>query len=156
MKQYTTLFLGDFVVQDETEEQVSEALHVLREWNPEWKPANFMTDFSVVEIHSIESVFQDVGTSVFLCDFHREQAWERWTKKSEHGLTSEDREKLLHLLRSMAYAPWISNTESPFTNVAEAKKKLVDSDVYKNNAQVQRWLEGTWFPEEKRWARAYR
>ena len=93
---------------------------------------------------------------MFLCDFHREQAWERWTKKSEHGLTSEDREKLLHLLRSMAYAPWISNTESPFTNVAEAKKKLVDSDVYKNNAQVQRWLEGTWFPEEKRWARAYR
>ena len=47
--------LGDFVVQDETEGQVSEALQVLRKWNPEWKPANFMTDFSVVEIHSIES-----------------------------------------------------------------------------------------------------
>ena len=76
------------------------------------------------------SVFQDEGTSVFLCDFHRKQAWERWTKKSEHGLTSEDREKLLHLLRGMAYAPWSSDPETPFSAVAEAKK-LVYSDVYK-------------------------
>ena len=93
---------------------------------------------------------------MFLCDFHREQAWERWTKKSEHGLTSEDREKLLHLLRGMAYAPWSSDPETPFSAVAEAKKKLVYSDVYKKNTHVQKWLEGTWFPEEKRWVRAYR
>jgi hypothetical protein len=43
--------VGDFVVQDKTEEQVSEALHILCTW----KPANFMTDFSMVEINSVES-----------------------------------------------------------------------------------------------------
>ena len=49
--------MGDFVVQDETEEQVSEALRILHTWNlnGEWRPRNFMTDFSIVEIHSIES-----------------------------------------------------------------------------------------------------
>ena len=43
------------MVQDETEGQVSEALRILRTWNPAWRPRNFMTDFSIVEIHSIES-----------------------------------------------------------------------------------------------------
>ena len=88
----------------------------------------------------------------FLCDFHREQAWERWTKKSEHSLKSEDREILLHNLRSMAHAPRSQNPATPLANVAAAKKKVLDSDVYKNNTQVQSWLQGTWFPEEKRWA----
>ena len=101
-------------------------------------------------------VFQDVGTSVFLCDFHREQAWERWTKKTEHGLNSEDRETLLHHLRSMAHAPRSQNPDCPFLYVTEAKAKLTDSEVYKKNVQVQSWLQGTWFPEEKRWASAYR
>ena len=101
-------------------------------------------------------MFQDVGTSVFLCDFHREQAWERWTKKSEHGLTTENRDTLLHLLRSMAHAPRGQDPETPFVNVEAAKAQLLNSHVYRGNAQVQSWLQGTWFPEEKRWARAYR
>ena len=40
--------------------------------------------------------------------------------------------------------------------IAEAKAKLLNSEVYKMNTQVQSWLQGTWFPEEKRWERAYR
>ena len=102
------------------------------------------------------SVFEDVGTSVFLCDFHREQAWERWTKKSEHRLKSEDRDTLLHHLRSIALAPRSGNPATPFIYVPEAKAKLLNSEVYKMNRQVQSWLQGTWFPEEKRWARVYR
>ena len=31
-----------------------------------------------------------------------------------------------------------------------------NSEVYKKNVQVQSWLQGTWFPKEKRWASAYR
>jgi hypothetical protein len=56
----------------------------------------------------------------------------------------------------MAHAPRSQNPATPLANVAAAKKKVLDSDVYKNNTQVQSWLQGTWFPEEKRWARAYR
>lgn len=46
---------GDFVVQEEKIENVKEALEVLRDWNPQWKPKYFMCDFSEVEIQAIES-----------------------------------------------------------------------------------------------------
>ena len=49
----------------------------------------------------------------------------------------------------MAHAPRSQNPATPLANVAAAKKKVLDSDVYKNNTQVQSWLQGTWFPEEK-------
>ena len=35
-----------------------------------------MTDYSEAEIGALEASFP--GTTVYLCDFHREQAWEKW------------------------------------------------------------------------------
>ena len=78
------------------------------------------------------------------------------SKHGKDGLKSEDRETLLHHLRNIAHAPRSQNPATPFVYVAEAKAKLLNSEVYKINKQVQSWLQGTWFPEEKRWARAYR
>ena len=49
--------VGDFVVQSETLEQITEALGILSSWNPEWKPQFFMTDYSEAEIGAIKSVF---------------------------------------------------------------------------------------------------
>ena len=46
---------GDFAVQEEKIESVAEAMGILRECNPEWKPKFFMCDFSEVEIQAIES-----------------------------------------------------------------------------------------------------
>lgn len=37
-----------------------------------------MTDYSEAEIAALEACFP--GVTVYICDFHREQAWERWTK----------------------------------------------------------------------------
>ena len=37
------------------------------------------------EISALECCFPD--TIVYLCDFHPEQAWERWVKDGKHGLT---------------------------------------------------------------------
>jgi hypothetical protein len=34
-----------------------EGLKVLSNWNPNWKPACFMTDFSEAEINAIEEIF---------------------------------------------------------------------------------------------------
>ena len=48
-------FLGEFVVQDEDAISICEALHILRQWNSEWKPPFFMTDFDYKEINAIES-----------------------------------------------------------------------------------------------------
>ena len=95
--------VGEFIVQSETTEQITEALEILSSWNPEWNPKFFMTDYSEAEIGAITSVFPLCQT--YLCDFHREQAWERWTKDRKHGLSTENAEMLLCLLRNCAHVP---------------------------------------------------
>ena len=54
---------------------ISEALHILHSWNPEWNPKLWMCDYSDAEISALECCFPDA--IVYLCDFHREQAWEK-------------------------------------------------------------------------------
>lgn len=39
--------VGSFITQNETAASIAEALHIFREWNPQWKPQYFMTDFFV-------------------------------------------------------------------------------------------------------------
>ena len=95
--------VAEFIVQSESNTCIEEALNVLISWNPNWKPKYFMTDYSEAEITSLESCFP--GVTVYLCDFHREQAWERWTRDSKHGLSSVDAEWLLDQVRACAWAP---------------------------------------------------
>ena len=61
-----------------------------------------MTDYSDAEIIAIESMFPQC--KVYLCDFHREQCWERWVKDKKHGLSPTDGEILLGMLRKCAWA----------------------------------------------------
>ena len=68
----------EIVIQSETTQQISEALAVLKRWNPNWKPSFFIIDYSEAELSAIEEAFP--STKVYLCNFHREQAWERWCK----------------------------------------------------------------------------
>ena len=60
--------VAEFIIQSETAPQISEALKVLTQWNPSWKPAFFMTDYSDAEMTAIEKVFPECKT--YLCDFH--------------------------------------------------------------------------------------
>ena len=55
---------------------ITNALTVLKSWSPEVIPKYGMVDFDEKEISSLEKVFPKI--KVFLCDFHREQAWNRW------------------------------------------------------------------------------
>ena len=64
--------VAEFVIQSETTQQISEALTVLKQWNPNWKPSFFIIDYSEAELSAIKEVFP--STKVYLCDFHREQA----------------------------------------------------------------------------------
>ena len=51
---------------------------------------------------------------LYLCDFHREQAWERWVKEHSHGLTDSNAEILLDLLCNCANAaPNRNDSEGP-------------------------------------------
>ena len=55
------------------------------------------------EISAINTVFPIC--KVYLCDFHKEQSWERWVKDHKHGLTSEEGDLLLSFLRDITLAP---------------------------------------------------
>lgn len=83
--------VAEFVVQSEAGNYIAEALAKLKEWNPTWSPRFFMTDYSEAEYLANEQEFP--GCKVYLCDFHREQAWEHWVKDHSHGLTAEEGEK---------------------------------------------------------------
>ena len=49
--------VGSFAVQDETTIAITEALGVLKSWNPGWSPKCFMVDNCEEEISSIEGTF---------------------------------------------------------------------------------------------------
>ena len=96
-----------------------------------------MCDYSEAELAALEAVFP--GVTVYLCDFHREQAWERWTNETKHGLTNEGRDQLLHLLREYANAPSPPvDAHMPHTYYYDkAVETLKSSSVWRNNEQVR-------------------
>ena len=97
------------IVQSETAENIQEALEVLKQWNREWCPSYFMMDYSETEMAALQKEFPT--TRVFLCDFHMEQAWVRWTRHHKHGLSPVQAEELVDLLRACAWAPPADGTD---------------------------------------------
>ena len=43
------MVIAEFIVQSETSELISEALNILKSWNPGWHPTYFMSDYSEAE-----------------------------------------------------------------------------------------------------------
>jgi len=136
--------VAEFIVQSESATHIQEALRLLISWNPKWNPSYFMTDYSEAEIGALETCFPNA--TVYLCDFHREQAWERWTRDSKHGLSSTDSEWLLDQLRACAWAPSASNDEGLPSDhhYQQAVQALKSSYLWKSNPQVFQWLTSTW------------
>ena len=60
-----------------------------------------MADFDKKEVNALEELFPDI--EVLICSFNREQAWTRWTNKSEHGV-SHIADDVKFRLRRIAYA----------------------------------------------------
>ena len=50
----------NFVLQDESIDSIKEALQVIKDWNPDWQPSFFMTDFCKEEIHAVEETFPGI------------------------------------------------------------------------------------------------
>ena len=136
--------VAEFIAQSESATHIEEALKILISWNPNWKPNYFMTDYSEAEIAALETCFP--GVTVYLCDFHREQAWERWTRDSKHGLSAIDSECLLDHLRTCAWAPSPTPDEKlpPHHHDQQAVDVLKSSNLWKNNKQISEWLSSTW------------
>ena len=79
---------------------------------------------------------------MFICDFHREQAWTRWASNSQNGLSKPEAEILLSLLRKCAWAP--SKDDKADANYTEAVKLLQASEVWRQHENVRSWLLSTW------------
>ena len=60
-----------------------------------------------------------IRCKVFICDFHREQAWDRWLKKIANGC-SQNCLKILALLRSIARADTINNSKKAINSLKES------------------------------------
>ena len=59
---------GTFVIESETTPAISEALQVIKGWNPEFEPKAFMTDYDTSEMGAIKNVFGEYQThSAALC-----------------------------------------------------------------------------------------
>lgn len=50
--------VASFVTQAEDTASISEALAIIRNWNPDWHPTNWMVDFSEMEINALNATFQ--------------------------------------------------------------------------------------------------
>lgn len=74
----------EFLIQNEDQELIIEALAILKSWDPLWQPKYFMVDFSTVEKGAIEEQFPDETS--YIWDFHRLQAWQPWARKDKNGL----------------------------------------------------------------------
>ena len=102
-----------------------------------------MNDYSEPEIGALEASFP---VTVYLCDFHREQAWERWVHDKKHGLSGEDAEWLLDQLRAWAWAPLADprSKEPRDHHFKQARNALKSSKLWKKNEHVQTWVSNTW------------
>ena len=136
--------VAEFIIQSETKDDIFEALSVLKLWNPDWEPKFFLTDYSDAEIGAINKLFP--MTQVYMCEFHREQAWERWVKDRKHGLTSDQASVVLDKLRDCANVPPnCSDHDKPVDyHYLNAVEKLKETKVWKSSYDVQQWLNNNW------------
>ena len=87
------------------------------------------------------NVSTSTGCHVYLCDFHREQAWERWFVKKDHGVSTQ-KDLVLCLIRRVAHA----STEAQF-GLARASCK--SSEVWKEDKKFRGWFENKWLKHHK-------
>ena len=52
--------MASFALQDESTDSIKEALQVIKDWNPDWQPSFFMTDFCEEEIQTVEETFPGI------------------------------------------------------------------------------------------------
>ena len=65
--------MAEFIIQDETAEKIQEALEILlKQWNPQWKPKYFMTDYSEAKLLAIEKcTVSKQETTAAICSLYK-------------------------------------------------------------------------------------
>ena len=111
--------VAEFIIQHEDMTSITEALMILcKRWDEcDIEVGNFMIDCQQLEENTIHAVFPD--SVVYLCAFHRLQAWLRWLVNTKNRV-SNYQTYCMALLRAMGDA----KTEDGYTKVLMALQKL--------------------------------
>ena len=120
--------VAEFMCQTDDQASISEALAILRKWNPVWNPSYLMVDYSSAEIGAIEERFPE--SLIYICDFHRIQALQRWARAKKNDLSAAEQEMFLGLMQQITYA----RTEEGYKKGVAALRK---SRVYKDHVNLQ-------------------
>ena len=86
--------------------------------------------------HKHNKLYIFLECKVFICDFHREQAWDRWLKKKSNGCSNE-RLKILSLLRSIARSETIECCNS-------AVNELKSSSYWADYSNLRDYITRYW------------
>ena len=78
---------------------------------------------------------------VLICDFHREQAWDRWIKKSENQV-GKHKPMVVSLLRNVAKAPCEKS-------LLEAINALTKSQPWTENEKLQNYFNREWLTDKE-------
>ena len=73
---------------------------------------------------------------IYLCDFHRRQAWARWLRTKDHGV-SDYAEEIVGILQHIALADTFEKMEIAIAN-------LRSSSHYLANSKFRHWIETRW------------
>ena len=130
----------EFVIQHEDTTSIVEAFQILRErWDCHGiKVGNFMIDCQQLEENAIWGMFPE--SCVYLCSFHRLQAWLRWLVNSKNRVSSY-KEQLITLLQNIADA----TTEERYTS---AVLRLQKSHIWSKHVQLCNYYTQQWAPKK--------
>lgn len=133
--------VASFAVQNEDTDSIAEALTKIKEHICAHgiDIPYFMVDFSTPEINALHQVFPEA--SVFLCDFHRVQAWWRWLRTKENRC-SDQKNSLLNYMRAVAD----SYSEEEFD---ENLKKLRSLEIWKREKKLRDYFNDKWLPHRQ-------
>lgn len=133
--------VATFALQNEDTDSIAEALEKIKEHISEHgiDIKNFMVDFSTAEINALHTVFPDA--TVYLCDFHRKQAWLRWLRTKDNGV-ADHKASLLHYMDCVADSYTLEQYEKNL-------QKLRSLSVWKREKKLRDYFEKKWLPYRK-------
>ncbi|XP_049788467.1 uncharacterized protein LOC126191579 isoform X2 [Schistocerca cancellata] len=87
----------------ENARSIHEALDIFKDWNKDWNPLYWVTDFLESEIKAMKQAFPK--TKVYLCLFHQKQTWGRWLEKKDNLHVPNDMKAFLDIWQEISESP---------------------------------------------------
>lgn len=159
-----------FITQTEDGRSIEEALRLIRNEleREDVTLGSFMVDYSAAEIGAIQKVFPGerirpvvsflsqccvvfschglllllTEAELYLCEFHRKQAWKRWLKRTENGVYKQEQEAAYAMLCNVAD----QETEAGYNAAVE---RMRGNPLWLRNGKLQEYYKTVWEPKYK-------